>query len=137
MSSSPPLKLPKFTFGCPNSTLAETIGVAGFGRGALSLSAQLATTSLKIGNYFSYCLISHSITQHLLGTKILLILPTHHCWKIRNTRISTVVMPRRNYFYEFFDGEAKKKVGCVMLMDGGDEAETGGGPSGLLGNYQQ
>lgn len=50
---------------------------------------------------------------------------------------STVVMPRRNYFYEFFDGVGKRRVGCVMLMDGGDEAESGGGPAGLLGNYQQ
>ncbi|KAK6137576.1 hypothetical protein DH2020_028680 [Rehmannia glutinosa] len=46
--SSPPLKLPKFTFGCANSALAEPIGVAGFGRGALSLPAQLATTSPEI-----------------------------------------------------------------------------------------
>ncbi|XP_057787059.1 probable aspartyl protease At4g16563 [Salvia miltiorrhiza] len=50
---------------------------------------------------------------------------------------STVAMPRRNYFYEFLDGEAKRKVGCVMLMDSGDEAESEGGPAGLLGNYQQ
>ncbi|KAL1559736.1 putative aspartyl protease [Salvia divinorum] len=50
---------------------------------------------------------------------------------------STVAMPRENYFYEFLDGDAKKKVGCVMVMDGGDEAERGGGPAGLLGNYQQ
>lgn len=50
---------------------------------------------------------------------------------------STVALPRRNYFYEFFDGDAKRNVGCVMLMDGGDEAENGGGPAGLLGNYQQ
>ncbi|KAK6139365.1 hypothetical protein DH2020_026873 [Rehmannia glutinosa] len=32
-----------------------------------------------------------------------------------------------NYFYEFFDGKTKKKVGCVMLMDGGDEAERAAG----------
>lgn len=50
---------------------------------------------------------------------------------------STVAMPRRNYFYEFLDGEERRKVGCVMLMDGGDEAESGGGPAALLGNYQQ
>ncbi|KAK6148685.1 hypothetical protein DH2020_019597 [Rehmannia glutinosa] len=85
--SLPPLKLPKFTFGCANSALAEPIGIAGFGRGALSLPAQLATTSPK----------------------------------------------NRNYFYEFFDGEEKKKVGCVMLMDGGDEAEIGGGRCRVIG----
>lgn len=50
---------------------------------------------------------------------------------------STVAMPRKNYFYEFFDGDAKQKVGCLMLMDGGDDADSDGGPAGLLGNYQQ
>ncbi|KAG6416268.1 hypothetical protein SASPL_123694 [Salvia splendens] len=49
-------------------------------------------------------------------------------------RNATVEMPRENYFYEFVDGEAGKRVGCVMVMDGGEE---GGGPAGLLGNYQQ
>nr|ACL81165.1 aspartyl protease [Mirabilis jalapa] len=50
----------------------------------------------------------------------------------------SVVLPRRNYFYEFLDGEDEKKgrkVGCLMLMDGGDESE--GGPGATLGNYQQ
>ena len=53
---------------------------------------------------------------------------------------SSVVMPRRNYFYEFLDGgddgKVKRKVGCMMLMNGGDESESGG-PAGVLGNYQQ
>ncbi|CAL5359855.1 unnamed protein product [Camellia sinensis] len=53
---------------------------------------------------------------------------------------SSVVLPRRNYFYEFFnggnDGKGKRKVGCVMLMNGGDDAEASG-PVGTLGNYQQ
>ncbi|KAA8521388.1 hypothetical protein F0562_012050 [Nyssa sinensis] len=51
---------------------------------------------------------------------------------------SSVVLPRRNYFYEFFDDgkEGKRKVGCMMLMNGGDDAESGG-PAGTLGNYQQ
>jgi hypothetical protein len=39
---------------------------------------------------------------------------------------SSVVLPRRNYFYEFLDGGhgkgKKRKVGCLMLMNGGDEA---------------
>lgn len=52
---------------------------------------------------------------------------------------SSVVMPKRNYFYEFLDGgddgKLKRKVGCVMLMNGGVEEESG--PAGLLGNYQQ
>uniref|UniRef100_A0A5B7BFA3 Putative aspartic proteinase nepenthesin-1 n=1 Tax=Davidia involucrata TaxID=16924 RepID=A0A5B7BFA3_DAVIN len=53
---------------------------------------------------------------------------------------SSVVLPRRNYFYEFLDGgddgKDKRKVGCMMLMNGGDDAESGG-PVGTLGNYQQ
>lgn len=52
---------------------------------------------------------------------------------------SSVALPQRNYFYEFLDGGdgAKKgrKVGCMMMMDGGDESE--GGPGMTLGNYQQ
>jgi len=54
---------------------------------------------------------------------------------------SSVVLPRRNYFYEFLDGGdgkgKKRKVGCLMLMNGGDEAELSGGPGATLGNYQQ
>ncbi|KAG6769276.1 hypothetical protein POTOM_024896 [Populus tomentosa] len=49
-----------FTFGCAHTTLTEPIGVAGFGRGVLSLPAQLATLSPQLGNQFSYCLMSHS-----------------------------------------------------------------------------
>ncbi|CBI31923.3 unnamed protein product, partial [Vitis vinifera] len=53
---------------------------------------------------------------------------------------STVILPRNNYYYEFFDGrdgqKKKRKVGCLMLMNGGDEAESGG-PAATLGNYQQ
>lgn len=52
---------------------------------------------------------------------------------------SSVVLPRRNYFYEFVDGGdgvgKKRKVGCMMLMNGGDEVESG--PAATLGNYQQ
>ncbi|KAK7252677.1 hypothetical protein RIF29_36794 [Crotalaria pallida] len=54
---------------------------------------------------------------------------------------SSVVLPRRNYFYEFLDGGdgvgKKRKVGCMMLMNGGDESELSGGPGATLGNYQQ
>lgn len=54
---------------------------------------------------------------------------------------SSVALPRRNYFYEFVDGGdgagRNRKVGCWMLMNGGDEAENSGGPGGVLGNYQQ
>lgn len=54
---------------------------------------------------------------------------------------SRVVLPRRNYFYEFLDGGdgigKKRNVGCLMLMNGGDEAELSGGPGATLGNYQQ
>ncbi|CAI8609603.1 unnamed protein product [Vicia faba] len=53
---------------------------------------------------------------------------------------SSVVLPRKNYFYEFLDsGDGLKKkgrVGFLMLMNGGDEFENGGGPWAILGNYQ-
>ncbi|CAN0908498.1 Probable aspartyl protease At4g16563 [Linum grandiflorum] len=54
---------------------------------------------------------------------------------------SSVELPRKNYFYEFVDGRGggrkKRKVGCLMVMNGGDEEELSGGPAGTLGNYQQ
>lgn len=52
---------------------------------------------------------------------------------------SDVVLPRRNYFYEFLDGGdgVRRKVGCLMLMNGGDAADLSGGPWAILGNYQQ
>ncbi|KAL3647181.1 hypothetical protein CASFOL_008149 [Castilleja foliolosa] len=257
LSIHPKLKLPKFTFGCAHTALGEPTGVAGFGRGPLSLPAQL---SPEIGNYFSYCLISHSFNPARISKPSPLILgrrheinhntnklkkdeligvvdynftplldnPKHSYFycvglegvSVGNKRIpapeslrrvdrrgnggmvvdsgttytmlptkfyesvvgefggrvgavyrlaravekraglspcyygkkgnesfagvpklvlhfggnSSVVMPRRNYFYEFFDGEARRKVGCLMMMDGGVEE---GGPAGLLGNYQQ
>lgn len=255
--SSPSLILKNFTFGCAHSALGEPIGVAGFGRGTLSLPAQLANNSPDIGNYFSYCLVSHSFDTTRFHKPSPLILgrytvdekmkqiksngddyaytpmlenPKHPYYysvgleavSIGRTKIpapaslrrvdgrgnggmvvdsgttftmlplkfyetvvtefdrrvgpvykranrveertglnpcyyldtgsssgsnvpqlllhfggnSSVVMPRRNYFYEFFDdGKLKRKVGCVMLMHGGDEGE--GGPGGILGNYQQ
>lgn len=58
--SSPSLIIKNFTFGCSHTALGEPIGVAGFGRGVLSLPAQLATFSPHLGNQFSYCLVSHS-----------------------------------------------------------------------------
>ncbi|KAL8064497.1 hypothetical protein ABFX02_01G094800 [Erythranthe guttata] len=260
-AAAPPLELPKFTFGCANSALGEPIGVAGFGRGLLSLPAQLARSSPEIGNYFSYCLISHSFDADRVRQPSPLILgryeekikkegttttttnvvyysytpmlnnPKHsyfYCVGLEAASVggrripapaslrrvdrrgnggmvvdsgttftmlprkfyksvvgefdrrvgavfrranaveertglspcyygkegekvfasvpqlvlhfggnSSVVMPRRNYFYEFSDEAEKRVVGCVMLLDGGDEAEGGGGPAGLLGNYQQ
>uniref|UniRef100_A0A0E0KT91 Peptidase A1 domain-containing protein n=1 Tax=Oryza punctata TaxID=4537 RepID=A0A0E0KT91_ORYPU len=46
-----------FTFACAHTALAEPVGVAGFGRGPLSLPAQLAPS---LSGRFSYCLVSHS-----------------------------------------------------------------------------
>ncbi|KAL3497482.1 hypothetical protein ACH5RR_040214 [Cinchona calisaya] len=255
--SSPYLVLDKFKFGCAHSSLAEPIGVAGFGRGTLSLPAQLAATSPEIGNYFSYCLVSHSFDSNRVKMPSPLILgrkdkrvdsvgndfvytpmlknpkhPYFYCVGLEGVSVgrkkipapeslrrvdgrgnggmvvdsgttftmlppgfynsvvtefdirvgsvykragdvedrtglgpcyyiggedvkvmvvpqmllhfggnSSVVMPRKNYFYEFMDGgdhgKVQRKVGCMMLMNGGDESESGGGPAGLLGNYQQ
>ncbi|KAL5728294.1 hypothetical protein ACHQM5_001396 [Ranunculus cassubicifolius] len=53
---------------------------------------------------------------------------------------SSVVLPRKNYFFGNMAGgdvtKGKKKVGCLMMMNGGDEEESGG-PAATLGNYQQ
>ncbi|XAR54952.1 Nepenthesin [Bertholletia excelsa] len=256
--SSPALILSNFTFGCAHSALGEPIGVAGFGRGVLSLPAQLASFNPHLGNQFSYCLVSHSFNAKRVRRPSPLILGRHEKQKqlgdsetefvytpmlnnpkypyfycvglegvsvgnrkilaperlkrvdgggdggmvvdsgttftmlpaklygslvaefnrgmgrtyVRASKIeettglspcyylgdssatskvpavvlhfvgnnSSVVMPRRNYFYEFVDsgddGRGKRRVGCVMLMNGGDEAEESG-PSATLGNYQQ
>ncbi|GKU95550.1 hypothetical protein SLEP1_g8895 [Rubroshorea leprosula] len=246
-----------FTFGCAHTTLAEPVGVAGFGRGVLSLPAQLASVSPQLGNRFSYCLVAHSFDSDKVHRPSPLILgryeekekqfqkervkfvytdmlenPKHpYCYSVglegisvgktkipapemlkrvdskgsggmvvdsgttftmlpasfynsvvsefdhrvskfykRATQIeektglgpcyyydktikvpvvalqflgneSGVVLPRRNYFYEFLDGSdgtsEKRNVGCLMLMNGGDEEELIGGPGATLGNYQQ
>lgn len=266
--SSPSLVLKDFTFGCAHSTLGEPIGVAGFGRGKLSLPAQLASSAPDIGNHFSYCLVSHSFDTTRVRMPSPLILgrytsvgenkekqtesfrggfaytpmlknpkhPYFYCVGLEGVSVgkkniqapetlrrvdrrgnggmvvdsgttftmlpkkfydsvvtefdrrvrlvykranavedrtglgpcyyvdikiksstttnavtvpemflhfggnSSVAMPKRNYFYEFVDGgedgKTKRKVGCMMLMNGGDHEESGG-PAGLLGNYQQ
>ncbi|KAG5039775.1 hypothetical protein AAZX31_05G056900 [Glycine max] len=253
------LFLRNFTFGCAYTTLAEPTGVAGFGRGLLSLPAQLATLSPQLGNRFSYCLVSHSFdservrkpsplilgryeeeeeeekvgggvaefvytpmlenpkhpyfyTVGLIGISVgKRIVPAPEMLRRVNNRgdggvvvdsgttftmlpagfynsvvdefdrgvgrvnerarkieektglapcyylnsvaevpvltlrfaggNSSVVLPRKNYFYEFLDGrdaaKGKRRVGCLMLMNGGDEAELSGGPGATLGNYQQ
>lgn len=46
--------IPKYRFGCVGSTYREPIGIAGFGRGALSLPSQLGF----IGKGFSHCFLS-------------------------------------------------------------------------------
>ncbi|GJY27659.1 probable aspartyl protease [Tanacetum coccineum] len=266
MSAPPSLTVENFTFGCAHEALAEPIGVAGFGRGALSLPAQLSAYSPNLGSQFSYCLISHSFDFNRVSQPSPLILGrrvdpplkvnkvkqmnsqpqpfaytpmlenTKHpyyyyvgleavtvgkkrikaplnmttidgkgnggmvvdsgttysmlpeelynsvvgefgksgykrarevedktglspCYytdqPVRGTDIkkvkkvsvpqlvlhfggnSSVVMPKKNYFYEFTDGKkVKRKVGCMTLMNAGYFPDSGG-PAGLLGNYQQ
>lgn len=246
------LHLHNFTFGCAHTALAEPTGVAGFGRGILSLPAQLATLSPSLGNRFSYCLVSHSFDGDRVRRPSPLILghyestgesvefvytsmlsnpkhPYFYCVGLAGISVgkrtvpapdnlkrvdgkgnggmvvdsgttftmlpdsfynsvvtefdnrvgrvhkraseieaktgigpcyylnglsqipvlklhfvgnnSDVVLPRKNYFYEFMDGgdgvRKKGKVGCMMLMNGGDETELDGGPGATLGNYQQ
>lgn len=257
VSAHKSLVLSNFAFGCAHTTLAETVGVAGFGRGVLSFPAQLSSLSPRLGNRFSYCLVSHSFDSEktrrpsplifgryedkekveerdeteFVYTEILNnpkhpyfytvglngisvgkknipspgflkrvdrkgnggmvvdsgttftmlpkslydsvvvefdrrvgvsherasgieektgLSPCYYLGKMANVPMvkfhfvgngSTVVLPRRNYFYEFLDGEdgseKKRNVGCLMLMNGGDEEELSGGPGGILGNYQQ
>ncbi|KAF8032827.1 hypothetical protein BT93_D1647 [Corymbia citriodora subsp. variegata] len=255
-TSSPPLVLRNFTFGCAHTTLGEPVGVAGFGHGPLSLPAQLAESSPQLGAQFSYCLVSHSFDADRIRRPSPLILGRYDakekssegkggsdyvytpmldspnrqyfysvglegisvgrrfipapgnlrridgrgdggvvvdsgttftilpselfspvaaefdrqlgransrrarevedktglspCYYVgAGARVpdvefrfaggSGVAMPRGNYFYEFVDGGGDKgrRVGCMMMMDGGDAAEMGGGPGATLGNYQQ
>ncbi|XP_068635249.1 probable aspartyl protease At4g16563 [Aristolochia californica] len=249
--NSPYIRLRNFTFGCAHTALAEPIGVAGFGRGALSLPAQLSAFSRHLGSRFSYCLISHSFNSNRLHQPSPLILgrsetaivegekfvftpmldnPKHPYFysvgleavSVGRKRIpapenmrtvnhkgdggvvvdsgttftmlppgiyaavldefdnnmggkyertvateeatglgrcyfygekkkvtapgvalhfagnASVALPRRNYFTGFLreSGGRKRKVGCLMVMSGGDEADSGG-PAATLGNFQQ
>ena len=102
-TSNKPLMLKNFTFGCAHSALGEPIGVAGFGRGALSLPAQLANLSPDLGNQFSYCLVSHSFDSTKLRHPSPLILGKY---KERSFgKVSKVVYtpmldnPKHPYFY--------------------------------------
>ncbi|KAI5417500.1 hypothetical protein KIW84_042204, partial [Lathyrus oleraceus] len=251
------LQLRNFTFGCAHTTFAEPTGVAGFGRGLLSLPAQLAKHSPQLGNRFSYCLASHSFRRERVQKLSPLILgryddekqrnggeavefvytsmlenpkyPYFYCVGLKGISVgkktvpapgilrrvnkrgdggvvvdsgttftmlpagfynsvvvefdrrvrrvnprareiemktglspcyhlnaaaevpslklrfvgvnSSVVLPRKNYLYEFLDGgnglKKKSRVGCLMLMNGGDDFEDSGGPGAILGNYQQ
>ncbi|XWS49103.1 hypothetical protein CRYUN_Cryun13aG0135000 [Craigia yunnanensis] len=251
------LSIQNFTFGCAHTTLAEPVGVAGFGFGRLSLPAQLSSVSPQLGNRFSYCLVSHSFDSDKVRRPSPLILgryeekekqlgnenvefvytdmlsnpkhpyfysvglegisvgkrnipapenlkrvdrggsggmvvdsgttftmlpaslydsvvnefehrvgrfyeraslveettglsPCYYYDKVAKVPVislhfagngSSVVLPKRNYFYEFLDGgdgvRKKRNVGCLMLMNGGDEEELRGGPGATLGNYQQ
>ncbi|WCJ25931.1 Eukaryotic aspartyl protease family protein [Euphorbia peplus] len=251
--ANPSLVLHNFTFGCAHTALAEPVGVAGFGRGVLSLPAQLASVSPQLGNQFSYCLVSHSFDSDRVRLPSPLILgrsekavnnddrvnfvytkmlynpkhPYFYCVGLEGISVggrivptpgflkrvdsvgnggvvvdsgttftmlpasfynsvvtefnnqvsdkrakeieettgltpcyyfdsvvnvpsivlhfvgnkSSVVLPRKNYFYDFMDGgdgvRRKRRVGCLMLMNGGDDAELSGGPGATLGNYQQ
>ncbi|EEF33456.1 probable aspartyl protease At4g16563 [Ricinus communis] len=255
--ATPSLSLHNFTFGCAHTALAEPVGVAGFGRGVLSLPAQLASFAPQLGNRFSYCLVSHSFNSDRLRLPSPLILghsddkekrvnkddvqfvytsmldnpkhPYFYCVGLEGISIgkkkipapeflkrvdregsggvvvdsgttftmlpaslynsvvaefdnrvgrvyerakevedktglgpcyyydtvvnipslvlhfvgneSSVVLPKKNYFYDFLDGgdgvRRKRRVGCLMLMNGGEEAELTGGPGATLGNYQQ
>lgn len=263
-TSTPGIVVKNFTFGCAHSALGEPIGVAGFGRGVLSLPGQLATFSPELGNQFSYCLVSHSFDSDRVRRPSPLILGRHLLEETKENELNTnkgdgflftsmldnprhpyfysvglegisigqswiqapasmkrvdregnggvvvdsgttytmlparffhsvttefnrqvgrfykrasetedrtglgpcfyidpvgtesrkvpslvlhfvgknssVVLPRNNYFYEFIDGgdgaKKGKKVGCLMMMNGGDEAEASG-PAATLGNYQQ
>lgn len=55
---------------------------------------------------------------------------------------ATLELPTRNYFFGFASSSTgssgrRKRVGCLMIMDGGDGSDAGGGPAGTLGNFQQ
>nr|VVV78940.1 unnamed protein product [Nymphaea colorata] len=53
----PGFHLRNFNFGCAHSALAEPVGVAGFGRGVLSVPTQLSTRP------FSCCLVPHRFSS--------------------------------------------------------------------------
>lgn len=105
--SSPSLVLPNFTFGCAHSALGEPIGVAGFGRGALSMPAQLASSSPDIGNHFSYCLVSHSFDSERLRRPSPLILGRNSIGQSKAKRVPEddfaytpmLKNPKHPYFY--------------------------------------
>ncbi|KAL2237990.1 UNVERIFIED_CONTAM: putative aspartyl protease [Sesamum indicum] len=113
--STPSLKLPNFTFGCANTALGEPIGVAGFGRGVLSLPAQLATSSPEIGNYFSYCLISHSFDMTRVRKPSPLILGRY---ENKEKKLRNEVSEREDVYYSYtpmLDNPKHSYFYCVGL----------------------
>ncbi|KAI6678893.1 hypothetical protein NL676_039689 [Syzygium grande] len=236
-TSPPALVLRNFTFGCAHSALGEPVRVARFGRGSLSLpaqlsSAQLARLSTLVGPP-AFLLFGVSLfqagdirgreaysgggeiegsgrprewqnggrlgddgpvrlvdghgnqTRSLLSVHEVVVLPAglygsvvakferrlgqvhkqareiedktglSPCCYFDNDAMtgvptvtlhfvgqrSSVVLPRRNYLYDFMDGSngsgRRSRVGRLMLMNGGDEAEAEGRPEAIMGNYQQ
>ncbi|KAJ4759527.1 Eukaryotic aspartyl protease family protein [Rhynchospora pubera] len=107
LSSSKPnsLSVSNFTFACAHSTLAEPVGVAGFGRGPLSLPAQLSALSPSLSSRFSYCLVSHSFrTDRLLHPSPLILGRSPEVSSIGPTESAFVYTPllhnpKHPYFY--------------------------------------
>lgn len=96
------LFLKNFTFGCAHTALAEPTGVAGFGRGLLSLPAQLATLSPNLGNRFSYCLVSHSFDKERVRKPSPLILGHYDDYsseRVEFVYTSMLRNPKHSYFY--------------------------------------
>ncbi|CAN6249513.1 unnamed protein product [Urochloa humidicola] len=95
-----------FTFACAHTALGEPVGVAGFGRGPLSLPAQL---SPSLSGSFSYCLVSHSFRPDRLLRPSPLILgripddasATGHATAAGGGFVYTPLLhnPRHPYFY--------------------------------------
>ncbi|PKA61085.1 Aspartic proteinase nepenthesin-1 [Apostasia shenzhenica] len=88
-----PISASKFTFACAHSTLAEPLGVAGFGPGPLSLPSQLAQLS------FSYCLVSHSFLPERLRRPSPLILGRSPSPKSPFVYTPILPNPKHPYFY--------------------------------------
>ncbi|KAJ0047966.1 hypothetical protein Pint_15878 [Pistacia integerrima] len=195
VSSQKSLVLSNFAFGCAHTTLAEPVGVAGFGRGVLSFPAQLSSLSpqldgisvgkknipspgflkrvdrkgnggMVVDSGTTFTMLPKSLYDSVVAEfdrrvggsherasgieEKTGLSPCYYLEKVANVPMvklhfvgngSSVVLPRRNYFYEFLDGgdgsKKKRNVGCLMLMNGGDEKELSGGPGATLGNYQQ
>nr|GEV77749.1 probable aspartyl protease At4g16563 [Tanacetum cinerariifolium] len=141
MSAPPSLTVENFTFGCAHEALAEPIGVAGFGRGALSLPAQLSAYSPNLGSQFSYCLISHSFDYHRVSQPSPLISGRRVDPPVKVNKVKQVSQPQpfaytpmlentKHPYYYYVGLEAvtvgKNKITAPLNMSTIDEKGNGG-----------
>nr|GEX92476.1 probable aspartyl protease At4g16563 [Tanacetum cinerariifolium] len=94
MSTPPSLTVENITFSCAHEALAEPVGVAGFGRGALRLPTQLSAYSPNLGSQFSYCLISHSFDSHRVSQPSPLILGRRVDPPLKVNKVKQVSQPQ-------------------------------------------
>ena len=108
-----PVEFPGFSFGCVGSSIREPIGIAGFGKGKLSLPSQLGF----LGKGFSHCFLGFRFARNPNVTSPLvmgdLALPAATDGFLFTPMLRSVTYP--NFYYIGLEGVS-------LLGDGGSAA---------------